>query len=532
MNELIYIDDKFPSYQIIEKLSQTDLSRVFLAERNEKLYVIKEQPKEFCFIENPAILCELDFHGLPKIIDFYETDTSYFYSYEYINGVTLTEAYESGLITTSAAVMITEKLCKIVSYLHKKTLLHCDIKPNNIIINGDSVFLIDFGIAHIYNKKGSNDTVLIGTEGFVTPELGYRKTDYRADVYAIGMVLFYLLTGSTDIKELSAKVSDRALRTIINRSANYEVSKRYKTVVKLQNEIQKYKKGTAYRPFFAAGIAAVFVLCFVVGGIVYPEISESVSTFFGMNKPQVYEFSDPLIEQAIRISLGKTSDEPIYTNELLSVEGIYIAGERAFEKSEEIESYVFSLYGKEDPPLYASFSSVDDIKACRNLKTLSIQFNVIDNIDFLSENKFLRQLRLTNTNVADISVLKNLPHLTHLALDNCPINDLSPIKDCPLIDNILLYHINAVNYDFAAPDRIYSDISISFVNYDKFMQYMSGITVKRLSVTHCDISSFEVFPDMTVTETLYIGNNNLKNSDSSKRTPSELILTDGAKIVW
>jgi predicted Ser/Thr protein kinase len=506
MNELIYVDEKFPSYNIIEVLSDNLTSRAFLAERADKLYVIKEQPKKYALPESLSVFRELDFPGLPKIVDFCETEESFFYSYEYINGATLTEAYESGLITRSAAVGITEKLCAIVSYLHGKSLLHCDIKPDNVIINGNSVFLIDFGISRIFNKTGGGDTAIVGTEGFVTPELGYKKTDFRADVYALGMVLFYLLSGSTDIKELPEKVKDRPLRAIINRAANYNVEKRYKTVLRFQNALRKYQKGTAYNPLLRVITAACFVLCFIGGGLIFPTLSENAAAFFG--KPQAYEFSDPLIEEAICISLGKTAGEAVYPNELLSVEHIYFAGDRAFGSWEEQEAYLISFYESGKSPPYGVFSSVSDITACKNLKTLSIQFNMLDNLDFLDEIKLLRTLKLTSTNVADISAIKNLPTLEYLSLDACPVLDLSPIKDCALLDNIVLYHINAVNYDFLTAERIYSDIAIGYVHYEKFMKSLSGITTRRLTVVDCNITEADAFADTTVTEFLDVRDKN------------------------
>jgi serine/threonine-protein kinase len=573
MNEMIYIDDKFPSYQIIEMLSNNPTSRIFLAERGDRLFVIKEQPKEFCFLESPEILRELDCRGLPKIVDFYESDEGFFYSYEYISGVTLTEAYESGLIATGTAVAITEKLCTIVSYLHKKSLLHCDIKPDNILINGDDVFLIDFGIAHIYNKNGGGDvTALIGSDGYATPELGYKKTDFRADVYAIGMVLFYLLTGSSDIKELSAVVRDKQLRAIIDRAANYDVERRYKTVNKLKTALSKYAKGTAYRPLFASLTAAGFAACFIAGGIIIPavfdrlnadsgpeipevpnavydtkipqadvnvsaleptvgadsirpQISGSITADSGTLVPQAYVFSDPIIEQAIRISLEKTADEPVYPNELLSVEQIYITGDRAFASYEEQDIYLHSFFNEGKAPPYGEILSFDDFAACENLKILNIRYNMLESIDFLAANSSLQELRLSNTKVADIAVIRDLPGLLRLFIDDCPIIDLSPINDCPTIEAISLFHMNTANYDFFSPDRQYNDLAFGYVNFDKFMPYLSGLTIKRLSVRDCGITSFDDFTDVTVTEMLDVRDNNITDKAGSER-----ILADGAEL--
>jgi serine/threonine protein kinase len=568
MNELGYIEEKFPSYQIIELLSASPISNVFLAEHSDKLYVIKEWSKDFCYLENPAIFDELDCPGLPKIVDFCESDESFFYSYEYINGVNLKEAYESGLITTPAAVAIAEKLCGIISYLHEKSVLHWDIKPDNVLMSGDDVFFIDYGIAQNNNKKVGDNKALSVTESFVSPEPGYKNADFRTDIYAIGMVLYYLLTGGTDIKGLAEKVSDRPLREIINRCTNSEVKIRYKTFKKLRSALQKHKKGTAYQPLVLVVLAASFVLCFIAGALIFSDKSESKnadldaaavagnvealstveSESIDADQPLIHQFADPIIEQAIRLNLGKTADEPVYSYELLGVEYIFIVGDRVFGNWEEIENYRTSIMESGKAPLYTMFLSTTDIVACKNLKHLVIQYNAIDNIDFLAENHSLQDLELMNTSITDIAVFKELRNLVNLRLTNspisdispikncqmlsnfhlieCPVSDLSPLKDCTMLDMVILFQINAANYDFTISDKHYSDISIGYANYEAFMPYLSGITVKNLSIIECRIRSLDVFPDMTVTETLEINQNDPVNTDGSER-----ILADGAKIV-
>jgi serine/threonine protein kinase len=525
MDELTFIDETIPDYHIIELLSENPTSRVFLAEREENLYIIKEQPKEYCFLPDLGYLKSLSFHGLPKIIDYYETPKSFIYSYEYINGITLTDAYESGLITMSGAAAITAKLCSIVSYLHSKSILHCDIKPDNILINKNDVFLIDFGIAHFYNKHGGSETALIGSEGFVSPELGYKKTDYRSDVYAIGMVLYYLLTGSSDIKELSKNVNDRTLRSIVGRAASYEVGRRYKTALKLQSVLTNYLRGRTYHPLRTVFTGLAFVFFFLAGGIISPIISEKFSTQIDQSAAEIYNFSDPIIEQAIRLNLGKSADEPVYPYELLGVESIYIAEDRAFASSDEHFAYSNELIQSNTSPQFSRFVSTVDIAACKNLKDVNIQFNALEDISFLEGNVHIRDLHLNNTNVNDISVIRNFPMLTVLGVSGCPISDLSPIKDCTAIQYIYLEHIYADNFDFTVKGYHYSEISLCYVNYKDCMSALSGITVELLRMDGCGITSFDLFPDVTVTEMLTLYGNNLSSMDGAER-----ILAGSAKL--
>jgi serine/threonine protein kinase len=517
--------ETLPAYHIIELLSENPTSRVFLAEREENLYIIKEQPKEYCFLPDLGYLKSLNFHGLPKIIDYYETPKSFIYSYEYINGITLTDAYESGMITMSGAAAITAKLCTIVSYLHSKSILHCDIKPDNILINKNDVFLIDFGIAHFYNKHIGSETALIGSQGYVSPELGYKKTDYRSDVYAIGMVLYYLLTGSSDIKELHKKVNDRTLRSIVSRAASYEVGRRYKTASKLQSVLTNYLSGRTYHPLRTVLTGLAFVLFFLAGVIIYPVISEKISTQIDQSAAEIYIFSDPIIEQAIRLNLGKSADEPVYPYELLGVESIYIAEDRAFASSDEHFAYLDEMIQSNISPQFSKFVSTVDLAACKNLKDVNIQFNALEDISFFERNVHIRDLNLNNTNVNDISVIRNFPMLKVLGVSGCPISDLSPIKDCTAIQYIYLDHVYADNFDFTVKGRTYSEIGLNYVNYQKFMPALSGITVKILRMDGCGITGFDEFTDVKVTEFLGLSNNNLTSTDGAER-----ILAGSAKL--
>jgi Leucine-rich repeat (LRR) protein len=151
---------------------------------------------------------------------------------------------------------------------------------------------------------------------------------------------------------------------------------------------------------------------------------------------------------------------------------------------------------------------------------------MLESIDFLTANRSLQEIRLSNTKVADIAVIRDLPGLLRLFIDDCPVNDLSPINDCPTIEVISLFHMNTANYDFFTPDRQYNDLAFSYVNYEKFMPYLSGLTIKRLSVRDCSITSFDDFTDFTVTEILDVRDNNITDT-----TGSERILADGAELI-
>jgi serine/threonine protein kinase/TM2 domain-containing membrane protein YozV len=109
-------------------------------------------------------------------------------------------------------------MCEILSalgYAHQKGFVHRDIKPSNIMIRPDgSVCLLDFGIAKDMNSNGLTvGQVTIGTDGYMSPEqAGGYNIDHRSDIYSLGCIFFYMLTGHHAIEK---KTNDYETRMAI-----------------------------------------------------------------------------------------------------------------------------------------------------------------------------------------------------------------------------------------------------------------------------------------------------------------------------
>ena len=131
------------------------------------------------------------------IHDYGEFDSQPYIVMEYVQGETLTE-----IIGRKAPVSIAEKLrwieelCAGVAYVHRVGVIHRDIKPTNLMIDGTGrLKILDFGIARMLGTLASNATALIGTPGYTAPEQILGGTiDFRSDLFSVGVVSYELLS--------------------------------------------------------------------------------------------------------------------------------------------------------------------------------------------------------------------------------------------------------------------------------------------------------------------------------------------------
>ncbi len=104
-------------------------------------------------------------------------------------------------LCTQSGHRICVQLCDILGYLHHREapVIHRDVKPQNVIVRPDGrITLIDFDIARVHRGDRDTDTMFFGTLAYAPPEqYGFSQTDERADIYALGVLLRWLLTGST-----------------------------------------------------------------------------------------------------------------------------------------------------------------------------------------------------------------------------------------------------------------------------------------------------------------------------------------------
>lgn len=218
-------------YKIESKLGKGAMGMVFLAKdpRIGRLVALKTMAlsqtfdglelidaRERFFREAKAAGC-LQHPGIVTIFDVGEEQELAYIAMEYVTGQNLQpHCKPSQLMPVPRVVSIVARVAQALAYAHQRNVIHRDIKPANVMYDlvTDSVKVTDFGIARITDGNKTKTGVVLGTPNYMSPEqLTGRAVDGRSDLYALGTMLFQLLTGALPFKastiaELMSKIAN------------------------------------------------------------------------------------------------------------------------------------------------------------------------------------------------------------------------------------------------------------------------------------------------------------------------------------
>lgn len=351
------------------------------------------------------------FPFLPYVIDYHENEAGAFLLREYIEGYTLSEwIEEKGPRPLDEALSVIRNLCRSLSLLHHMTppLIYRDMKPSNIILTPDGdCYIVDTGTMRRYQENESSDTFCMGTAGFAAPEqFGVRQSDARTDIYGLGILFYYLLTGEVKIEDASLLKLPEKVSLLIQKCTEFNPKMRYQNIEALESALEELTASPApgkHRIWtVAAGVSLLAVfLCLVTAGPLY------------MHQNRNIVFSSPLLEQAVREELGISAEEPVHEKDLKRITKLYICGNRVFHSQrehDEHEEYNYLHSAFIDPNIAEGVGDINDIS-------------------LLTKMPNLRTLMLDYQRIYDLTPLKEL-HLTYLSLAGNPVSDLSPLSGC------------------------------------------------------------------------------------------------------
>lgn len=198
------------NYEIVELIGQGGMATVYKAHhtklnRNVALKAMYESyvsnPQSIVAFQSEAqTIGRLDHPNIVPVYDYAESDGVYYLVMKFIEGISLTQALDDGLLDIGDVRNVMESIAKALDYAHSQGVLHRDVKPSNIMIDLKGViYLADFGLARTASlgESAINQQSMVGTPAYMSPEqtMGQSMLDSRSDIYSLGIVLYQMLAG-------------------------------------------------------------------------------------------------------------------------------------------------------------------------------------------------------------------------------------------------------------------------------------------------------------------------------------------------
>ena len=463
----------FADYEALFCLSDNENAETLLVSDRKtqvqylaKCYLGENRPSG---VSEAALLKKLNYPGIPKYVAEFENETMLCVVRDFVAGLPLNDFVEQTPPSPEQSVDIASQICDILAYLHRQTppIIHRDIKPQNIIIDSESkAWLIDYGISREYDPVASKDTTCFGTADFAPPEqYGFSQTDNRTDIFSLGVLIGWLLTGESQPRKALPKLESSRLKKIVQTCTELTPDRRYASADKVKKALQHADGHVQRRILRIACCLAASLFCLIAGFAIGRYTDYTPAVFHR----SAVSFEEPLIEEAVRLSLGKGATEPISEEDLLNVTAIYIFGDQAVGNAEEYAKEHSRMVTEGDRLKNGGIQSLDDLKQLSHLDAIHIGLQDITDLSALSELTSLEIIDLNHNPIENVAPLASLSSLRDLSVYDSHISDFTPLYACHLLENI-----------DAGRSRVTS------------MQAFAGITsLKQLIIRQASLSSIQ-----------------------------------------
>jgi serine/threonine protein kinase/Tfp pilus assembly protein PilF len=207
------MDNKLPHYSRERLLGEGGMGKVYLAQDNQlqRQVAIKEltyQPKDEEVnhaLQEARLLARVNHANIIQIYNVHDEGDHISLVMEYFNSKTLTQFQQEAYTTLVQKLDLLQQLSAGLAAAHKNDVIHCDLKPSNILVNDQGQLKItDFGIALLATNESqnsepsaSNSSLQFGSLLFMSPEqIKLQAVDYRSDIFSFGIIAYQLMVGS------------------------------------------------------------------------------------------------------------------------------------------------------------------------------------------------------------------------------------------------------------------------------------------------------------------------------------------------
>ena len=511
------------------------------------------------------------FPFVPYVFDYFETEDGAYLLREYIEGYTLSELVEKeGIMPLNQVIPLIEQLCDHLSRLHASNppIIYRDLKPSNIVLHpsGDC-YLVDMGAVRTYHEDHSLDTVFIGTVETAAPEqFGARQTDNRTDIYALGILFYYLLTGEVRIQEEKLKKLPPKASSVIRQCTAFNPDDRYSQVSQVADAL---RPSARLRASIVAALsslctAAVIFACLAFSnylrgdsasrdsivdapawnnGLTGDLMSESSET----KGPEELVFTSSLLEQAIREAVDKTDGEPVYEEDLARITRLEICHETILHSEDEHSEQYRPLHNMQDPrTAHGDISDLSLLAKMPNLHYLTLDYQQIYDLSPLADLQLV-SLSLIGNPVYDLSPLSGQENLTDLYIAETDVISLESLRTCSNLslldcsDNHILFLEPITSLPlhtlliFDTPVRdldVLSETSLQYLLCNNIpkesINLISNISsLKGLTIYSSDITSMRELSSLSHLVQLDVFNNHITDLDGLEQFTNLKELTIG-----
>jgi len=406
------------------------------------------------------LLYSLSHWAIPKAYKWHMDDRYTYMIREYFEGMTLEAlVLGKGPVQRSDVLTVANQLCDLLEYLHSQSppIIHRDIKPQNLIMRPDGkIGVIDFDISRRYDFEASKDTVYMGTLQTAAPEqFGYQQTSQQTDIYAFGILLIYLMTGSFD-KSKTCELPLK-LKKIADKCTEFSPKDRYRNVQEIKRQMTSKKITPFFKGYFAvvSVIIVAAITLFSTQAMFYKPKTAIPSNAYAKEEEflkaiqieQAIEeitFKNNRIEQAVRKELGKTNNEHLSKEELSQVYYLEIIGDlQEYIVYEDLQhNYAESILAYNGEYLRrGTVDSLEDLSLLPNLSELTLVYQQISDLWGI-EKLHLQKLSVAYNHISDLTPLKDMESLTFLRINCNLFEDLTPLEDLSKLEYLQICGTN------------------------------------------------------------------------------------------